>query len=320
VAIVATETSTERTVGSPTAPLKFERFFIMMFENHGYSQCMGKAYWRNLAQTGLSLSNFKAITHPSQPNYVAQIGGDLLGVTGDQNFDVEASNLADLLESHGLSWKSYQEAYTPKAGGDCLPDSKSGTYYRKHNPFMTFNNIRKNITRCNMIVPATQLDKDIAAGTLPSFMYYTPDINNDAHDTDLDYAGKFLQGWLNKYMSIPKFVQNTLLLITFDEDEFLEGNHIYSVLLGPYVTRNSTESSAYTHYSLTATIERNLGLGDLGRKDKSAKDFIAAIKDSHVRTPADEAELEQVLANPPPPRASGDRDGNDNEVVARRFA
>jgi len=267
-----------------------------MFENHGYSQCMGNQYWKDVAKAGLSLSNFKAITHPSQPNYICQIGGDTLGCTGDGNIDINASNLADLLESQGLTWKSYQEDYNPGAGGDCMTKSSDGKYHRKHNPFMSFNNIRTNKTRCNLIVNSAQLDTDIANNNLPQFMYYTPNIDNDAHDTNLNFAGQYLKDWLNKYMALPNFTRNTLVLITFDEDEWLEGNHIFAVLLGPYVTAGTTEGSAYTHFSLTRTLEKNFGLKDLGRKDATAKDFIAAIKQAHPVTSADEAELEMTMA------------------------
>jgi len=286
------------TLGSPDAPLKFNRFFIMMFENHGYAQCMGNSFWSGFAQQGLLLTKLYAITHPSQPNYIAQIAGDTLGCTGDGNIDINATNIADLFENAGLSWKSYQEDYVPLAQGNCQTTSHSGKYYRKHNPFMSFLPISKNLTRCQKIVPSSQLDADIAAGNLPDFMYYTPNIDNDAHDTDLNFAGKYLQGWLAKYMKMPGFTNGTLILITFDEDEILEGNHIFALLLGPYVTPKTTEGGAYTHYSITRTLELNWGLPDMGRKDKTANDFIKAIRSAHPMT---DEELEREINAPWPP-------------------
>jgi len=287
----------DESVGSPTAPLKFERLFIIMFENHGWSQCFHNDYWVKIAHGGLSLDNFYAITHPSQPNYIAQIGGDTLGCTNDANIDINANNLVDLLEAQGITWKSYQEDYVPLAQGNCMTASKQGKYYRKHNPFMSFNDIRQNLTRCQKIVPATQLDTDVTNNALPQFSYYTPNIDNDAHDTDLNFAGSYLTKFLNKFMAIPNFLRNTLVLVTFDEDEIIEGNHIYSVLLGPYITPNTTDKTALTHYSFTKTIERNWGLPDLGRKDRNANDFINAIKLAKPRSAEDEA----AINAPPPP-------------------
>jgi hypothetical protein len=39
-----------------------------------------------IASQGIVLSNYFAITHPSQPNYVASVGGDTHGVSGDGFF------------------------------------------------------------------------------------------------------------------------------------------------------------------------------------------------------------------------------------------
>ena len=93
-----------------------------------------------------------------------------------------------------MTWKSYQENY-PKENsgtGNCFiaQYSTDKKYYRKHNPFMTFDNIRNNPNRCKNIVSSDQLDLDIASGNLPNLMYYTPNIDNDAHNTGLDYANK----------------------------------------------------------------------------------------------------------------------------------
>lgn len=248
----------------------------MMFENKGYWLTMIHPFWKKLASEGLLLNNFHAVAHPSQPNYVAQIAGSFFNVIDDNVYDIEAHNLVDTLEARGVSWKTYQEDYTPLPDGGCDPAKEQNKlYYRKHNPFMVMNNIRNNITRCRRIVPATQLDKDLASpDPLPQFMYYTPNINNDAHDRDLDFAGKFLDGFLKKYLPNPKFSGNTLFMITFDEDEYLENNHIYTVLLGPYVKPNSTNNDHFTHYSLLKTLQENWKLDSLGRNDTAAASFL----------------------------------------------
>ena len=46
--------------------------------------------------------------------------------------------------------------------GVCNPASKIGSYYRKHNPLVSFNNVRNNPARCAKIVNSAQLDKDLA--------------------------------------------------------------------------------------------------------------------------------------------------------------
>jgi hypothetical protein len=51
---------------------------------------------------------------------------------------------------------------------------------------------------------------------------------------------------------------------------------VFSVLLGDAVAaefHGTSESTAYNHYSIMATVEKNWGLGDLGENDKDAVPF-----------------------------------------------
>jgi len=132
--------------------------------------------------------------------------------------------------------------------------------------------ITKNTTRCAKIVNANQFDKDLASGTLPQLIYYTPDMNNDAHDTSIAFAGKWLRGFLPGITS--RLPPRTLIMITWDEDDATENNRIYSALLGPGIAAGTTDNTKYTHYSITATLEANWGLGTLGRNDVGAAKFL----------------------------------------------
>ena len=53
-------------------------------------------YFAELARRGEQLPRFVAEAHPSQPNYLAMVGGDTF-VRGDEPHDIAATNLADLL-------------------------------------------------------------------------------------------------------------------------------------------------------------------------------------------------------------------------------
>jgi len=300
----------------------WQRFFIMMFENHGWSQIKANPYWRAISESGLTLTQMFGITHPSQPNYIAQIGGDVFNVKNDAPTDVSAVPiLTDLMEAKGVTWKTYQEAYTPKPGGDCDPvEQQNRLYWRKHNPFMSFDVIRKNKTRCQNIVNSRQLDADIAANNLPQFMYYTPDIKNDAHDTDLNYAGKFLTTWLSKYLAMPNFIKDTMVFITFDEDEYLESNHVTAIMLGPYIKHpNTTEGTRYDHYSVTRTLLDNWSLGSLKRHDATATSFLKAPGLARPRSDEDEQrDWAEVHESRQRPRRKHDIYGDAPETPAVR--
>ena len=61
--------------------------------------------------------------------------------------------------------------------GGCNTESTIDTYHRKHNPFISFENIANDKARCAKIVPATELDKDIENNTVPQFVFFTPDVS-----------------------------------------------------------------------------------------------------------------------------------------------
>lgn len=73
--------------------------------------CIHPANLAWLAEQGITLENYFAQTHPSEPNYVASHGGDYFGMDNDEfNFiDANISTIVDLLENKGISWGEYQE-------------------------------------------------------------------------------------------------------------------------------------------------------------------------------------------------------------------
>ena len=150
-----------------------------------------------------------------------------------------------------------------------------GNYVRKHNPFISFDNVRNNPQRCMRIVNDAQLAVDVANNDLSAYIFYTPDMNNDGHDTPLKFAAAWLKGFLEPLLADPKFATGTLVVVTFDEGAYVGGNNIYTVLLGPMVAAGHQDAARYTHYSLLRTIEDTFALGTLGRNDATAAPFAA---------------------------------------------
>lgn len=91
---------------------------------------------------------------------------------------------------------------------------------RKHNPFMSFLNIQNSTARCQNIVNAeTNFALDVAKGAhAPQYMYYVPNLKNDAHDTNITFTEKDLANVVDTMLNNKEFMKNTLILITFDEN------------------------------------------------------------------------------------------------------
>ncbi|KAH6579270.1 hypothetical protein BASA50_007814 [Batrachochytrium salamandrivorans] len=254
--------------------VSFDRFGVIVLENRNFKTVINDKYMGTvLRKKGKLLTNYHALTHPSQPNYLAMISGDTSGVFLDYPSDINRKTIVDLLEAKGISWKTYQENYP----GDCYTDTDSeDLYYRKHNPFISFKLISQNPSRCAKIVNADQLQTDINNKDVPQYFFYSPNINNDGHDTNAKTASDWLQGFIEPLLANPYF-KNTVFLITFDENEWLlpwfNDNQIYSLLVGGPVAPNTSDNTKYTHYSQLATIEARWGLGSLGQGDALANPF-----------------------------------------------
>jgi acid phosphatase len=108
-------------------------------------------------------------------------------------------------------------------------------------------------------------------------MFITPNMTSDGHDSSVTVAGAWLKNFLAPLLEDKNFMQNTLVLITFDENEtYTIQNRVFSVLLGDAVPSNlinTTDSAFYDHYSELATVEANWGLHTLGRWDVGANVF-----------------------------------------------
>jgi hypothetical protein len=88
---------------------------------------------------GITLTNYRAITHPSQPNYIAAAGGSTNGFTSDTTGTIDQSvkTIVDLLEAKGISWSEYEEdmPYSGFTGNFPNPKTGANDYVRKHKYF-----------------------------------------------------------------------------------------------------------------------------------------------------------------------------------------
>lgn len=90
-----------------------------------------------LKKQGILLTQYYGHTHPSQPNYIASVGGDYFGLNHDGfvNIPRNVSTLVDLLDTQSIDWKGYFEG-VPGPGymgpGSTAADGSGWDYVRKH--------------------------------------------------------------------------------------------------------------------------------------------------------------------------------------------
>jgi hypothetical protein len=111
-----------------SAIASFSNMLLVILENTDYSSAIADPNLKSFASSGVLYSNWDAIGHPSQPNYIAMTSGSPNGITSDTSKTINVANIADLLEAKGFTWKSYQENWP----GNCFTGTVSadGKYWR----------------------------------------------------------------------------------------------------------------------------------------------------------------------------------------------
>jgi phosphatidylinositol-3-phosphatase len=250
-------------------PSPGSRIVLVMMENKERGSVIGSSsapYVNRLAHRYATPRNYFGVSHPSLPNYLALIGGSTFGVRSDcSGCNQGATNLVDQLEGAGVSWKAYMEGM-PRP---CFRGTSSGRYAKKHNPFAYFTTITGDPARCAKVVPATRLKNDLAAGTLPRFVFITPDLCNDTHDCSVAHGDQYLSRLIPPLLG--QLGPKGFLVLAWEEGSSnagccggtARGGRVPVVVAGPRVRRGSTGATAYSHYSTLRTIEDALGLSHM---------------------------------------------------------
>ena len=233
---------------------------VVIEENHGYSQIIGSSqapYINTLASVGALFTNSSAITHPSQPNYLDLFSGSNQGVRNDScphTFSV--SSLESELNGAGRTFTGYSEGLPAVGSTVCI----SGTYARRHVPWTDFS---KDRTADNQ--PFTSFPSNYSK--LPTVAWVIPNLDHDMHNGTIQQGDRWLQAHLLDYVNWAR-TNNSLLIVTFDEDQGTSANHIATIFVGPMV-KPGKYAEKINHYNVLRTIEDMYGLGHLGSSAKA---------------------------------------------------
>ena len=241
----------------------YQHIVEIMMENTSYKTIIGNSnapHINALAKKYGLATDYFGVTHPSEPNYMANIGGSYFGVQDDNQFyctpalantdplcagttvdhTVTAQNLADQLTAADMTWKGYFQSLPPipstglittgpNANGPYSfkwPSNAVALYASKHNPFVNFTGTQGAL---NNMVPDTQLAADLAAGHLPNFSLVVPDQCNDMHGTStctdtnglISAGDAYVGNTVREILASKSWRQGrNAIVITWDEDDF----------------------------------------------------------------------------------------------------
>ncbi len=324
---------------------RYRHIFVIVEENKNYEQILDPAMAPNISNLAASYGNatqFFGEVHPSEGNYVALLGGDTFGIHDDDGFSchpgstgefctgaaapgyvdhtIHAANLGDQLLAAGKSWKGYYESL-PAPGALVFTASdpafdngtkKTALYASKHSGFLNFASVQNDPRRAAHIVGFDQLQRDLAADSLPNFALIVPNQCNEMHglhgvnvpaDCDGSNVGPLIArgdrvaGELVKELqssSAWKSPDNVAIVITFDEGSGktregccavtpdapsnFGGGHIPTIVITNHGPRQISDPTPYNHYSLLRTIQDAFGLrpflGHAGDADKGVRPMV----------------------------------------------
>jgi hypothetical protein len=244
------------------------------------------------------LTNYFALTHFSEANYVGMTSGQY---THCQQFDGSAAschqnvgNLFQQLDVVGLSWQSWMESMPAPCALSSTGSAQDLNHYgAKHNPAIFYDNIEgaggvwsptNQSAEClTNDIPAggtgqndmSSFNAALASGDVGRFNFVVPNECEDGHDNckptgnSITQFDNFLAREVPKIMASAAFGSDGLLLITFDEGtsnrgdgnghQFAGGGNIAFAALGPLVEPN-VYSNTFDHYSFLRTMEDGFGI------------------------------------------------------------
>src|SRR3954470_4364697 len=222
---------------------------VVIEENQAHQTIIGSPdapYINSLAAQGASFTDYHAVTHPSQPNYLALFSGSTQGFIDDTpSFNrITAPSLGGQLNAVGLDFGGYSEDL-PYAGY-AWPGYRN--YNRRHNPWVNFADVPYTDN-----LPFRSFPRPGYFENLPTVSFVVPNLVNDMHDGPVAQGDDWLRARLDPYVQWAK-TNNSLLVLTFDEDDGHESNRIPTIVVGAGVDPGNY-STPYTHYSLLRTIE-----------------------------------------------------------------
>jgi hypothetical protein len=294
------------TVGDPSltaAPLtpptsdvgQLDHVFLIYMENKGVDDIVGSPnapYINSLINTEDYDSNYFALGHPSDPNYIRPVGGSDFGLDYNPAGNViDANSLMQEMDQAGISWAGYAQGMpTP---GDL---TSSGDYAVDQLPFAQFSYVYDNTPAYlqEHLLPQSYLANALQdPSTFPEFAWVQPDEDSNMEgpiDTPSGLSQFLISQVTNQQYNVAagdQYLQQTIstiensptwtdpnakdaIIITWDEDNNNlslgfgnDGNNVPMIVIPneDAVTSGGMESGPFTtdayynEYSLGATIE-----------------------------------------------------------------
>jgi phosphatidylinositol-3-phosphatase len=260
---------------SPQPQPQFGHVFLLVEENHSYSEVIGSSsmpYLNSLASQGGLATQYFADVHPSIGNYFMLTTGLPKPIDDSFSGTVSDDNIVRELVKAGKSWKSYAESLPSVGdiGGDAYP------YLHHHNPFSYLTDVI-GTSQAQNLVPFSHFPSDLASGALPNFSFIVPNALDDAHDGSLTQADAWLKNNIDSLVQSSTFKNDGLLVIVFDESELSDvehgGGHVAAIIVSTKAKKGFQSQTFYQHQSTLRLMLSGLGVNNFPGASAVAPDM-----------------------------------------------
>jgi hypothetical protein len=286
---------------APPAKHHIRTVFIILMENHnwtgdGNQDIMGNPDAPYINKTLIPMSSYAnqyynpPHNHPSLLNYLWLEAGTNFGIHNDgpprTNEQKTTKHFVTLLDSANVSWKAYLEDTTgrvcPLHNRGKLDQNGSPLYAVRHEPFAYFADVTDNLNIHSLyckahLRPYKELASDLANGTLPQYVWITPNLCDDMHDRCAGNPIAHGDTWLSKnvpsILNSAAYKEGGALFITWDEANKGDGP-IPMIVLSTFAKGGGYSNTIhYTHGSTLRTFEEIFGVKPLLRDAKHETDL-----------------------------------------------
>jgi acid phosphatase len=249
---------------SSAASARVTKLLVFVEENHSLAQMKtGMPYTFGLAKRYGYATDYRALRHPSLPNYIAIAGGGMYGISDDGGPETHQltgrSVFAQALRHHKTA-----ATYADGMPGNCSL-TNHGRYAVRHNPWTYFASERAACRKRDRSMAA--FVTDVRSGRLPRVGMVVPNLCHDAHNCDLATADAWFRSVMGRIQRGPDWKAGRLaVVLTADEDDRSDGNdnRVLTTVIHPS-QRHRVVATALTHYSLTRLYDEVAGLPYLHR-------------------------------------------------------
>ncbi len=229
----------------------YQHIVVVVEENRDFEDIFQSAnapYLNQLVSQGAYFTHSYAVTHPSQPNYIALFSGSTDGVSNDSCVQsLPGPSLGAQILAAGGTFIGYSESLPAAGYTGCIANE----YYRKHNPWVNFSAIPADSNQ-----PFSAFPTDF--NQLPLLSFVVPNVQNDMHDGSVAQGDAWLKTNLSAYAQWAQ-QNDSLLVITWDEADLGFTNQIMTIFYGAHI-KPGAYSEDITHYTVLRTLEQLLGL------------------------------------------------------------